>query len=386
MEAHALYIHIPFCRSICTYCAFNTYADLENLIEPYMSALCVEIQSLKINLGKIPLKSIYLGGGTPSLVPVDAYQHVFETIHDVFNVLPDAEITLEANPNDSTLPAWKALGDLGFNRLSIGMQSSHPRDLQLFNRRHDYAMVIEAVENARKAGFDNYSLDLIYGIPHQTLSEWRDSLSDALALNPNHISLYALELKDGTPLTNDVITGQVPTPDDDLTADMYDVASEVLARAGLEQYEISNWARPGQEGQHNLQYWYNLPYLGIGAGAHGYVNGQRTIVIRNPQRYIAACSHATQHNDFPQTPATAKMTKVDTETEIAETLMMGLRLTQVGVNRQVFRDRFKLDVLDIHAEMFQRFADLGILEITEQRIRFTDRGRFLSNAVFRELI
>src|SRR5690606_30273879 len=226
---------------------------------------------------------------------------------------------------DLNLPYLTGLREVGFNRISIGMQSAQPTELELFHRRHDVPMVAAAVEAAREAGFDNLNLDLIFGIPNQTMVNWQETLEYAIGLGPQHFSLYGLELKGGTALTKDVKAGLLPTPDDDLAADMYEYASIRLPAAGLQQYEISNWCVPGYEAKHNLQYWHNLPYAGLGPGAHGYVGGARTIVMRSPQRYIQAMQTApSKAAVFPRTPATSKIIPVDAKTEMSETIMMGL--------------------------------------------------------------
>ena len=271
----SLYIHIPFCTTKCTYCAFNTYIQMEDLIPAFLEALAREIAGVGAGANKARAHTIFFGGGTPSLLLPDQIADVVQAAGAAFDVDADAEVTIEANPNDLTLAYLKMLRAAGVNRLSIGMQSANPAELRLFDRRHDVAAVAESVEAARKAGFDNLSLDLIYGVPDQTLATWRTSLDFALNLQPEHLSLYALSLEAGTPLRAGVETGHVPAPDDDLAADMYELASEMLGAAGYEQYEISNWARPGFQSRHNLQYWLNEPYLGFGPGAHGFAGGVR---------------------------------------------------------------------------------------------------------------
>lgn len=382
----SLYLHIPFCRTLCTYCAFNTYAGMEASIEPFIAALIEEIRCLGESQPGLRVGTIFFGGGTPSLIMVEQYQRLFAAIHAIFDVAADAEISLEANPNDLSANYLAGLRQTGFNRLSIGMQSANPAELRLFNRRHDVQMVINAVEMARTTGFDNLNLDLIYGIPYQTLADWHNTLSLATALRPDHISLYGLELKGGTPLTQDVKTGKLPSPDDDLAADMYDLATTMLATAGLAQYEISNWSKPGKQARHNLQYWRNLPYAGLGPGAHGYAGGLRYTVMRLPQRYMAAMQKSDKKYPFPRTPATAKAVRVSRETEIAETIMMGLRLTREGIQREVFKTRFGVDMLELHRPTIEKFVRHGMLYVDDTVIRLTEKARLVSNGVIRELI
>jgi oxygen-independent coproporphyrinogen-3 oxidase len=227
---------------------------------------------------------------------------------------------------------------------------------------------------------------LIYGIPEQTLAGWENSLKIMLELQPEHVSLYALGLEDGTPLKKWVETGKYPEPDDDLAADMYDLATDMLGGVGLDQYEISNWAKPGLECKHNLQYWRNLAYPGVGPGAHGYTDGVRYSTILSPQRYIKVMKEAQDSFVYPRTPATDQATVVDRESEIAETLIMGLRLTQEGIDRETFRQRFGEDLLDVHPETIARYEQHGLLYVDDKVVRITTKGRLLSNMVFRDLV
>lgn len=389
VEPLSLYLHIPFCTTKCTYCAFNTYTNLERLIPAFVDALSTEIAlaSRASGAGRRVVRSIFFGGGTPSLLSAAQFETILRTITDHFVVLPEAEITLEANPNDIDLAYCRDLRSLGLNRISLGMQSVNANELRLFARRHDNDAVARAVSAARMGGFDNLNLDLIYGIPHQTLESWQTTLNAAVALSPDHLSLYALGLEDGTPMKDWVLRGRLPEPDDDLTADMYEVASDMLAGAGFAQYEISNWSRPGRQCVHNLQYWYNLPYLGLGPGAHGFAEHVRYAVIASPQRYIARLTAADMPAySFPLTPAVDTYERLEPSAEISETLIMWLRLTQEGVDRTLFRQRFGEDILNLHGEIIHRYQQGGLLEVDQERVRLTERGRLLSNMIFRDLV
>lgn len=379
----SLYLHVPFCSTKCTYCAFNTYIHLDHLIEPFVSALAREVEI--VGRGQ-PVGTIFFGGGTPSLLTPQQFEHIFNAIRQNFRVMPDAEISLEANPNDLNREYLADLRSIGFNRLSIGMQTVNPNELRLFNRRHDNDAVARSVSAARGAGFANVNLDLIYGFPHQTMESWETTLSQMLLLKPEHISLYALGLEDGTAMKAWVTTGRLPAPDDDLAADMYERASDVLAERGYQQYEISNWAKPRRQCRHNLQYWLNLPYVGLGPGAHGYANGVRYSVILSPQRYIKTMQEDMEPYDFPYTPGTDQAEVISREGEIAETLIMGLRLTQQGIERKSFVNRFGVDLLNIHGATIQRYADYGLLAVDDTCVRLTDQGRLLSNVIFREFV
>jgi oxygen-independent coproporphyrinogen-3 oxidase len=386
-QPHSLYLHIPFCTTKCTYCAFNTYINLETLIPAFVDALCTEIRTVALAQPKTPVWSVFFGGGTPSLLTIPQFEQIFAAIRRNFDLSPDAEITIEANPNDLSYEYLAGLRRVGINRLSLGMQSAVESELKLFARRHDHTVVKAIWPEIRRAGFDNVSLDLIYGTPSQTIETWRVTLDATLALAPEHISLYALGLEDGTPLKDWVEQGRVATPDDDLAADMYELATDLLAEHGYRQYEISNWSKPGHESRHNLQYWRNWPYIGVGPGAHGFAGGVRYATILAPQRYIAAMQAAEDAAyPFPRTPATVDEVAVDADAEIAETLIMSLRLTQEGVSLADFESRFGRALHEIHGETISKYTSHGLLEETNGRLHLTRRGRLLSNMIFRELV
>ncbi|MDW8172569.1 MAG: radical SAM family heme chaperone HemW [Anaerolineae bacterium] len=386
MIPHALYIHIPFCKTICTYCAFNTYADRDHLIDHYVLALARELQIIADSRPGLPIKTVFFGGGTPSLLSAKHYETLLQTIQTNFILLQPAEVSLEANPNDVSKDYLEALRAVGINRISLGMQSAHERELRLFDRRHTMETTVQAVEALRAVGFENYSLDLIFGIPGQSLDDWLDTLNAAIALRPKHFSLYGLELKGGTKLKDQVAHGEVRMLGEELYADMYEAADTLMKQALFEQYEISNWAQKGYEAQHNLQYWRNLPYLGVGAGAHGYVEDMRTIVVRSPEKYIERLNGAPRRWNFPRTPATSKATPVSREEAISETIMMGLRLVREGIDRATFYERFGLDLVELKHSALNRLAQLGMITLDKDAVRLTPRGRFVSNAILAELI
>lgn len=382
----SLYLHIPFCATKCSYCAFNTYVQMNDLIPAFVDALCREIELVGAGSGRAGAHTVFLGGGTPSLLLPEQIERILAAIYGAFALEPDAEVTMEANPNDLTLPYLKMVRAAGINRLSIGMQSAVDEDLRLFERRHDAQAVTDSVHDARAAGFDNLSLDLMYGAPHQPLERWQRSLEAAMQLATEHLSLYALSLEAGTPMRAAVETGHLAAPDDDLAADMYEMASEMLAANGFEQYEISNWARPGRQSRHNLQYWLNAPYLGFGPGAHGFAGGVRYSVLLSPQRYIKALAEADAGVQYPLGPATAESAHVGREQEISETLIMGMRLIGRGIDRREFSARFGQDLLEIHGASIRRYAEAGLLDVSAERVMFTERGRLLSNMVLREFV
>ncbi len=379
-QALSLYLHIPFCGVRCSYCAFNVYTHLEALIPAYIEALCRELRWLG-QATEQPLHTIYFGGGTPSLLTPAQVDAILHTCRTSFQVSADAEIAFEVNPDPISVGYFRQIRDSGVNRLSIGMQSAHAAELRLFARPHGIDAVEQTVNVARQAGHANLSLDLIYGVPNQTLAMWQASVAKALSLEPDHLSLYALQVESGTPLAAWVERGTLPPPDDDLAADMYEAADSLISAAKLRQYEISSWARPGFECRHNLQYWHNAPYLGVGAGAHGYANDIRYQVVRAPQAYIERASAQNVPRPFPLTNTTDSHETITPEQAMDETMMTGLRLVQTGIERAAFMARFGVTVEVAYAEALEKMAAYDMLEITAERIRLKNRARLISNQV-----
>lgn len=379
--ALALYLHIPFCHAHCTYCSFNVYTRREKLIRPYMAALRREIALVAAGTQR-PALSVYFGGGTPSLVPADDIRATLEACRRAFALADDAEITLEVNPEATALDLAE-LRRAGVNRLSIGMQSAHESELKLYARLHTQSDVEQMVRRARAAGFDNLSLDLIYGAPRQTLRMWQESLRAALGLEPDHISFYSLTIDEGTTFDRWARSGRIPLPDPDLAADMYEWATDALAAAGFEQYEISNWARPGKASRHNMQYWRCQPYLGFGAGAHGYAAALRYATVLKPEDYIARIEAQTAPQPFPLSAAADWVERIDRQTAMAEMMIMGLRLTEEGVSDSDFARRFGASLDSVYGKVIAPLEAAGLL-VREPagRLRLTRRGRLLGNQVF----
>lgn len=399
MIPYSLYLHIPFCVHRCAYCDFNTYAGLEGLIPAYSAAVCAELEAVAGAAGgRLPLHTIFFGGGTPSLLPLPQIELILAAIHSHYDVLARAEITLEANPGTLSQAFLQGLHRLGVSRLSLGMQSANPFELQMLERQHDFQAVASAVRIARRSGFDNLNLDLIFGLPGQALETWERSLRLAHGLEPEHLSLYALSVEHGTPLGHWVERGLVQEPDADAAADMYERASELLDGWGYRQYEISNWARPNGDGglrscRHNLQYWRAQPYLGVGAGAHGYAANLRVANVLSPQIYVqrltsstAAAGSGAARPVFPRSPATASAVPSSGRVEMGEVMMMGLRLTQEGVSRTAFRQRFGQELDQVYRTPIGQLVSQGLLEWSGDSLRLTRRGRLLGNRVFAEFI
>lgn len=393
-DRYALYFHIPFCEHRCAYCDFNTYAGHDALIPAYVDALCREIAFVGGSLAKdVHVKTIFFGGGTPSLTSVPQFASIFKTIRENFQLHPQAEISLEANPGTLTPGYLDGLREVGFNRISFGVQSAHPDELRMLERIHSYEDVIAAHLAARKAGFENLSFDLIFGLPEQTLERWHDTVKLVLGLRPEHLSLYALTLEHGTLFGHWAEKGLLPLPDPDLAAEMYEWASEHLAAQGYEQYEISNWAKsaPRSKGfspyrcEHNLQYWRNLPYFGFGAGAHGYAAGMRYSNVLAIQPYIKRMS-APADLAFPRSPATVHAEDVDKFTAMQETMMLGLRLTEEGVSQADFQARFGLAIAEAFPVEMDKLFGMELLEEADGRVRLTPRARLLGNQVFQYFV
>lgn len=330
-----------------------------------------------------------MGGGTPTLLTTSHLGTILEKIFVHFKVDSAAEISLEANPGTVNLDYLKQIRRIGYNRISFGVQTSQVRHLNLMGRIHNFSDSIEAAKNAQLADFDNFNLDLIYGLPEQTLTEWEDTLNLILGLNPRHLSLYALGIEEGTPLWDWVQRGLVVQPDDDLAASMYELANQRLSERGYYAYEISNFAHQDQKNDwrchHNLQYWHNQPYLGIGAGAHGFFNGKRTENVSGVGEYLKALFQTT--GDSSQNPAVKHIQLVDNFTEQQETMMVGLRLVEEGVSIPDFAARFGSSPVEVFGDEIQQLLSQGLLEMkTDEFIRLSHKGRLLGNLVFQKFV
>ena len=381
-----LYVHIPFCATKCPYCDFNTYAGIEGQMGPYLAALRSEIELWGAVLGGPRLETVFFGGGTPSYLPEGSLGMLLDAVRGACRLDGGAEITAEANPDDLHAGKLASLLDAGVSRLSIGVQSLDDDLLRLLGRRHSAHEALDAFRAARSAGFDNVSIDLMYGLPDQTLGQWGATLDTALDMGPSHISMYCLTLEGGTPMERDAAAGRIPVPDGDLAADMYLVAEVQSAEAGYRHYEISNWAIPGRESRHNLVYWRNRPFLGVGPGAHSYLDGHRFHNIRSPREYIRRLAPGEPGPRpgvrlFEGIPVVEAAEPVDRRLEMAETMMMGLRL-DTGVDPGQFAARFGESPGESYGEVIEELQDDGLLETGSDRIVLTPRGRLLGNEVF----
>lgn len=388
----ALYLHIPFCAVRCAYCDFNTYAGLERLFGPYTAALAEEIRRAGAARGRPAARTLFIGGGTPTVLPPDLLAGAVAACRDAFDVAPDAEITSEANPGTVDGAHFAALRAIGVNRLSMGVQSFDDAELRWLGRLHSADEAEAAFHAARTAGFNNINLDFMFGLPGQTSDTWTRTLERALRLAPEHLSLYSLTVEHGTPLFDRVRRGLSAEPDDDLAADLYAQAGEMLAAGGYEQYEISNWAlRRGQASgvrrqlpassfqcHHNLVYWRHEPYLGFGAGAHSFAEERRWWNVKPTPEYIRRIeAGASPERDGEM---------IDRRTAMGETMMLGLRLVQEGVTDARFRARFDVGLDDAFGAEIAGLAARGLLERLPDRVRLTPGGRLLGNQVFAEFL
>lgn len=395
---HGLYLHFPFCTHRCAYCDFNTFAGLESLIPGYLIALGEEIDSVAAAAPSpgIRIDTVYFGGGTPSLAPPAEISRLLRAVAHGFDLDPDAEITLEANPGTVTEESLCALRSAGVNRLSLGVQSSDPRVLRTLERTHDYDQAVKAFRSAREAGFDNINLDLMMGVMGQSLESWQETLEVTLRLRPEHLSLYILTLEDGTPMAASVRQGVLAEPDADLAAEMYLTACEWAEAAGYTHYEISNWSRAdgpvgdAQNGphacRHNLGYWRNQPYLGLGAGAHGYAEEVRTSNVLAPQAYTRRMKAGADAGAFPSSLACDQRTAIDRETAMREAMLMGLRLLREGVSHSAFKAQFKAEPREIFGDVLAHWESEGLLRQDPERVRLTPTGWLLANQVLRDFV
>ena len=359
MAGFGVYVHVPFCARRCDYCDFATWTDRHHLMEAYADACVTDLRRRSAAGPFPPATSVFFGGGTPSLLPAERLVAILEAVPRA----PGAEVTVECNPDTVTPGLLDAYRAGGVNRLSFGVQSMAPHVLAALGRTHDPAGVERTVETARAAGFENFNLDLIYGAAGETMADWRATLDAALALDPPHVSAYALTVEPGTPLARRIGAGEVAAPDDDDQAEKYLVADAALTAAGRPWYEISNWARPGRECRHNLLYWAQGEYLGIGCAAHGHTPvGRRWWNVRTPDRYIALLAEGAG--------AEAGHEIVDGADREGEAAMLALR-TRRGVVRGPAADGLVAD---------------GLAERRGRRVVLTPTGRLLANEATTRLL
>jgi oxygen-independent coproporphyrinogen-3 oxidase len=378
-QALSVYVHIPFCIQKCGYCDFNAYRYRDHVAHAYLAAIEREIvyAATKRPSTEYRVPSVYFGGGTPStLAPLDLTR-LLGMIGDSFPLQADAEITLEADPGTIDLAGLEALRAGGFNRISIGVQAFDDDLLDTLDRLHSAADARSALVWARRAGFLDLNLDLMFGLPGQSLTAWEMSLQEAIAFAPTHVSVYGLTIEERTPFYRRQQSGKLILPDEESQATMFERADQLLTAAGYVHYEISNYAMPGWRSRHNLHYWRHGEYLGFGAGAHAYLEGSRMENERLPGRYIQA---VVEHGN-----AVHMSEYIDRERRLHEGLMVGLRLRE-GIDLVAFLQRYGISLETAYAAPIAELVQGGYLQVTAGHLRLSDSGRLVADAVLSQLV
>ncbi|MDQ3620026.1 MAG: radical SAM family heme chaperone HemW [Actinomycetota bacterium] len=370
-----VYVHIPFCKHRCHYCDFNTYSGMEDQHEVYVDALVADILRWE---GPAPMaSSVFFGGGTPTLLPVRSLARILAAVRDRFACAPDAEVTIEANPEGTDESLFSRLLDAGFNRVSFGVQSLVPSVLSGLGRTHSPTTALRAIAAARGAGFDDLNADLIYGSPWESTSDWRASLEGIVEAEPDHVSAYALTIEEGTPLSTLVATGRVPDVDPDLQADRHWTAEELLGAAGFERYEISNWARRGGACRHNVLYWSAGDYAGFGAGAHGHIAGRRSWRHRLPRDFVAGVAGDAS------TEAGAEV--LDADARCGEAFMLGLRLAS-GLDLAGVSRRYGAEAVETRMPVVEELASRGLVKLEGSRLRIAPSATMVAGDICARLL
>ena len=374
-----LYVHIPFCRSKCDYCDFCSIVPNSNsVVEHYTDALILQMEDYSAKLRPYLIDTVYIGGGTPTSLDEKRLSRIIENIYRNFKIAKKAEFTIEANPATCDLKSLRRLRKLGVNRLSMGLQSVHDNELRALGRIHTFADFRETYEAARTAGFDNVSLDLMYGIPEQTEKSFAQTLSTVTALEPDHISMYALKIEDGTPFAHR--KDSLVLPDEDTQFSMYMNGVEYLASRGFERYEISNFARGGRYSKHNLKYWHCEEYFGLGAAAHSFLEGERVSTTRNIRDFIDALEIVNNDIKVIDSKVTVKG-----EALADDYVMLAMRLSE-GVNAADFKAKFGIEFNEKYGVLLDDYVDEGFVEKDEKGYRFTSTGMFVSNYILSDVL
>jgi len=371
-DSIGLYVHIPFCLKKCNYCDFCSFSALsESERNEYINRLVREINSYS-RREKIKLDSIFFGGGTPSLLSVDEFSKICDAISNSFEISLDCEFTLEANPKTLTEEKLILYKARGVNRISIGMQSIHGKELKKLGRIHDFEDFKSAYKLVRASGIENVNVDIMYGIPEQTMESLNETLSALVDISPEHISAYGLIIEENTPFFNMIKTLNLPT--DDAECDMYEHICSFLSAHGYSHYEISNYARPGYESRHNLKYWECREYIGVGVAAYSYFDGWRFGNSSKLCEYLS--ENSTEY---------ISREKVDSESEAYEYVMLGLRLSR-GISLSAYKERFSCDFLSGREEKIKEYINNGYMIVADDRLSLTEKGFYVSNTILTELL
>ncbi len=375
-DSLAIYVHIPFCTKHCAYCDFNTYVEQaqSRIVSDTVEAICTDIrhtsQTLSPEQASRPITSIFFGGGTPTFLSGEQITRVLQTLYDTFVIAPDAEISSEANPTSSDAEKFAQMREAGFNRLSVGVQAFQDPILIALDRFHTANEAERTLQTAQAAGFDNVNLDLMFGLPKQRLSDWEESLHRAIALQTNHLSLYALTLEAGTRFERLYAGGKLDLPGEDAEVEMYERAIELLTEQGFEHYEVSNFARKGYQSRHNRVYWENREYLGFGAGAVSYLAGRRWKRERLPTQYVRKVKAGAD--------LAVESESLDAAGTLGETMMLGLRLRE-GISLSVLQERFGIEPLSYFAEIIADLIQRGWMIHHHDTLKLTHTGLLLAN-------
>lgn len=363
-----LYIHVPFCKNKCHYCNFISFSGMNEFIVPYFSALKKEIEHYVEKYFNQELDTVYIGGGTPSVVDIHYYQNIFNLLAGYIN--KDAEITMEINPGTVNLNYLENLKNLGINRLSIGVQSFDDKILKLINRIHNAKEAIETVKIAKKAGFENISMDLIYGLPEQSLKNWEETLNQALSLEISHISTYGLKIEENTEFS---LRPPENIPEEEAQSEIYLKTIEILENNGFQQYEISNFSKENYKSRHNLCYWKNQAYFGAGLSAHGYLDGRRYSNTENLEKYIKNPLNRASENIISKSE------------KIEEAIFLGLRLTE-GINPDEFKINYGIDINQKYSKIIEKYINYGFMISQNNYLKLTKQGFLLSTPILAEFL
>ena len=370
-KALGIYIHVPFCLKKCNYCDFCSFAGVDDDVKAkYVDALCRHIRLYRDTCSCHTVDSIYFGGGTPTLLPIDLFEKIFAALCESFDVSESAEITVECNPKTADVTYFKALHKMGVNRLSLGVQSANDNELRALGRVHTWGDSVDAFFDARRAGFENISADIMFGIPEQTEKSLENTLERVTELSPTHISAYGLIIEPGTPFF--VNYEKLVLPDEDSEYNMYTGTRRWLSQHGFVQYEISNFALPGKESFHNLKYWRREEYLGFGVSAHSFFDETRFACPSSLNEYI--CGNYT-----------GERSRISPNDAASEFVMLGMRLTE-GVSESEFRSRFGKGFEESYGDALDRFVKSGFVVRKGGRCAFTDSGFYVSNTVLSEIL
>lgn len=374
----SLYLHIPFCHTKCQYCSFSSWQGRDNLHLPYVASLKKEIErTAQSTRDWVHLKTIFFGGGTPTVLEPQYLAEILGLCKSLFPCEKDMEISFEANPGTINLKKLESLRVAGFNRISVGVQSFISDELRILGRSHTPQQAVDGIEMASAAGFENISLDLMYGLCGQDIESWKESLDTALNLNPNHLSMYQLTIEEGTPMAERVAQGILHLPDDEVIVAIDELNITECEKAGLAMYEISNYAQPGHECLHNINYWRNESYLAVGAGAVSYIDGKRERRYADPAEYCLKIDSGSNH--------IVESEELGLEESFRESVIMGLRMTE-GVSIPRLSARYSIDIVEYYGEILKNLVRKGLVELAGEYLRLTPAGRIYSNIILAELV